>query len=113
MTLSPSFAKNPDLDSWLQIHADGRVTVFTGKVELGQKLKTAFAVIAAEELDVDPGRITVRTAETGAVGTTLTRTASPGNTPRARCEMLTSNGCAETIIGRAPAHAVANNVGLR
>ena len=66
MTLSPSFNKNPDLDSWLQIHADGRVTVFTGKVELGQKLKTAFAVIAAEELDVDPGRITVRTAETGA-----------------------------------------------
>ena len=66
MTLSPSFAKNPDLDSWLQIHADGQVTVFTGKVELGQRLKTAFAVIAAEELDVDPGRITVRTAETGA-----------------------------------------------
>jgi len=65
MTLSPSFAKTPELDSWLQIHADGRITVSTGKVELGQKLKTAFAVIAAEELDVDPGRITVRTAETG------------------------------------------------
>jgi CO/xanthine dehydrogenase Mo-binding subunit len=66
MTLSPSLANNPDLDSWLQIHGDGRITVRTGKVELGQKLKTAFAVIAAEELDVDPGRITVRTAETGA-----------------------------------------------
>lgn len=65
MTLSPSIVKNPDLDSWLQIHADGRVTVRTGKAELGQKLKTAFAVIAAEELDVDLGRITVRTAETG------------------------------------------------
>ncbi len=65
MTLSPSIAKNPDLDSWLQIHADGRVTVRTGKAELGQKLKTAFAVIAAEELDVDLGRVTVCTAETG------------------------------------------------
>ena len=64
MKLSSSFTKNPNLDSWLKIHADGRVTVSTGKVELGQKLKTAFAVIAAEELDVDLGRITVRTAET-------------------------------------------------
>jgi CO/xanthine dehydrogenase Mo-binding subunit len=64
MTLSASFAKNPELDSWLQIHGDGRITVCTGKVELGQKLKTAFTVIAAEELDVDPGRITVRTAAT-------------------------------------------------
>ncbi|MHC4816326.1 MAG: molybdopterin cofactor-binding domain-containing protein, partial [Planctomycetota bacterium] len=65
MTLSASFANNPELDAWLQIHGDGRITVRTGKVELGQKLKTAFAVIAAEELDVDPGRITVRTAATG------------------------------------------------
>jgi nicotinate dehydrogenase subunit B len=65
MTLSPSLANNPELDSWLRIHTDGRITVYTGKVELGQKLTTAFAVIAAEELDVDPGRITVRTAETG------------------------------------------------
>jgi len=64
MTLSSSFTKNPDLDSWLQIHADGWVTVFTGKVELGQKLKTAFAVIAAEELDVEFSRITIRTADT-------------------------------------------------
>jgi CO/xanthine dehydrogenase Mo-binding subunit len=65
MTLSASFANNPELDAWLQIHGDGRITVRTGKVELGQKLTTAFTVIAAEELDVDPGRITVRTAATG------------------------------------------------
>jgi CO/xanthine dehydrogenase Mo-binding subunit len=66
MTLSPSFNKNPGLDGWLQFHADGEVTVFTGKVEMGQKLTTAFAVIAAEELDVDIGRITICTAETDA-----------------------------------------------
>ena len=64
MTLSSSFSNNPDLDSWLHIHADGRVTVYTGKVEIGQKLTTAFAVIAAEELDVDLDRITVQTADT-------------------------------------------------
>ncbi len=64
MTLSGSFANNPNLDQWLQIHADGRITVNTGKVEIGQKLTTAFAVIAAEELDVDLDRITVQTADT-------------------------------------------------
>jgi len=66
MTLSPSFNDNPGLDQWLQFHADGEVTVYTGKVEMGQKLATAFAVIAAEELDVDIGRITICTAETDA-----------------------------------------------
>ena len=64
MTLSSSFGNNPDLDSWLQFHRDGRITVSTGKVELGQKLTTALSVIVAEELDVDPGRITVLTADT-------------------------------------------------
>jgi CO/xanthine dehydrogenase Mo-binding subunit len=65
MTLSGSFEKTPGLDQWLCIHADGRITMRTGKVELGQKIITALAVIAAEELDVDPGRITVRAADTG------------------------------------------------
>ncbi len=64
MTLSSSLDNNPDLDSWLQFHTDGRITVYTGKVELGQKLITALTVIVAEELDVDPGRITVLTADT-------------------------------------------------
>jgi len=64
MTLSGSLDNNPGLDTWLHIHADGRVTLRTGKVELGQKIKSALAVIAAEELDVDFGRITVVDADT-------------------------------------------------
>ena len=40
------------LDSWLAIDRDGRVTVFTGKVDLGTGVKTALAQMAAEELDV-------------------------------------------------------------
>ena len=42
----------PTLDAWLRIDADGGVTVFTGKVEIGQGALTALAQIAAEELDV-------------------------------------------------------------
>lgn len=44
--------KAPFLDSWIRIGADGRVTVFTGKCELGQGAKTALRQVAAEELSV-------------------------------------------------------------
>jgi nicotinate dehydrogenase subunit B len=40
------------LDSWLAIAQDSQVTVFTGKLELGMGVSTAFAQIVAEELDV-------------------------------------------------------------
>jgi len=52
------------LDAWIKINADGTVTVFTGKVELGQGAKTALAQIAAEELDVALGRVELITADT-------------------------------------------------
>ncbi len=64
MKLSASLENNPDIDSWLQFHSDGKITVNTGKAELGQKLIAAFTVIVAEELDVDPARISVITAST-------------------------------------------------
>jgi CO/xanthine dehydrogenase Mo-binding subunit/aerobic-type carbon monoxide dehydrogenase small subunit (CoxS/CutS family) len=59
-----SLLKNPELDSWIRINTDGTVTVLTGKVELGQGIKTALAQIAAEELDVHLGRIRVATVDT-------------------------------------------------
>ncbi len=34
--LPGSLAQSPYLDSWLRIDADGRITAFTGKAELGQ-----------------------------------------------------------------------------
>jgi nicotinate dehydrogenase subunit B len=42
----------PKLDAWLRIDSEGKITVFTGKVEIGQGLLTALGQIAAEELDV-------------------------------------------------------------
>ncbi len=41
-----------DLNSYLRIGEDGKVTVFSGKVELGQSNTTALAQMAAEELGV-------------------------------------------------------------
>ncbi len=62
--LPGSLNNNPALDAWLRIGADGRVTVFTGKAELGQGIGTALAQIAADELDVDMARIEMITADT-------------------------------------------------
>ncbi len=68
-----SLATTPFLDSWIRIDADGSITVFTGKAELGQGFKTAFQQIAAEELDVPFESLKVVTADTG-------RTANEGYT---------------------------------
>ena len=61
----PASLKNsPYLDSWIRIDADGVITVFTGKAELGQGFKTAFQQIAAEELNVPFASLKVVTADT-------------------------------------------------
>ncbi len=62
--LPGSLEKSPWLDSWIRIDPDGKVTVFSGKVELGQGIKTALLQVAAEELVVKPARITLVTADT-------------------------------------------------
>jgi nicotinate dehydrogenase subunit B len=71
--LPGSLEKLPWLDGWIRIDPDGKVTVFSGKVELGQGIKTALLQVAAEELVVNPARITLVTADTD-------RTANEGYT---------------------------------
>ncbi|MGB3660168.1 MAG: molybdopterin cofactor-binding domain-containing protein, partial [Pseudolabrys sp.] len=55
---------NPVLDRWVTFPSAGKVTVLTGRVELGQGVLTAMAQIAADELDVAMGRITIRSGDT-------------------------------------------------
>jgi nicotinate dehydrogenase subunit B len=62
--LPPSLAANPTLSSWLQISAEGHVVVSPGKVEIGQGIVTALAQIAADELDIDMGRVRLVRAST-------------------------------------------------
>lgn len=56
--------QNPQLDDWLRFNDDQTLTVFTGKVEIGQGLRSALAQIVAEELDIDMQRIRVQMADT-------------------------------------------------
>ena len=62
--LPGSLENNRRLDAWIRIDPEGTVTVFTGKVELGQGAVTALAQIAAEELDVAFSRISMVSGDT-------------------------------------------------
>ncbi len=62
--LPPLLQQNPLLDQWVRFAAPGRVTVSTGRVEIGQGVLTAMRQIAAEELDIAPERILLQTGDT-------------------------------------------------
>ncbi|MFK7923072.1 MAG: molybdopterin cofactor-binding domain-containing protein [Bacteroidia bacterium] len=77
-TSSPTFAKpvviaelpaglrnHPRINAWLEVLADGRVRIFSGKVELGQGISIAIKQVAAEELGMDLEQVEVVLAETG------------------------------------------------
>ena len=61
--LPGSLRTTPMLDAWIRIDATG-ITVFTGKAELGQGIKTALLQVAAEELCVEPRQVKFITADT-------------------------------------------------
>src|SRR5438093_11010713 len=50
-------ASSNQVDGWLSISADGNVTAFTGKCELGHGLYTAQTQLVAEELSVPLNRV--------------------------------------------------------
>lgn len=51
----------------VRVGRSGRVSVYTGAMEMGQGTKTSLAQICAEHLGVPPGEITVVAGDTGAV----------------------------------------------
>src|SRR5438552_5460985 len=53
-----------ELSSWLHIGEDGQVTVFTGKVEVGQNIRTSLTQVVAEELRVPISSIRMTMADT-------------------------------------------------
>jgi len=75
-------AGSRQLDGWLAIKADGSVTAFTGKCELGHGLYTAQTQLVAEELCVPFSRVTLvqcDTALTPDQGTTSGAQSHPTN----------------------------------
>ena len=64
IVLTGSLLQATDLDSWVRMDPENTITIFTGKVDYGQGIKTSFAQIAADELDVSMDRIKVTMADT-------------------------------------------------
>ena len=57
LTLPANIVSNPTLSMWLRFDHLPKVTVCSGKVELGQGIQTALQQIAADELGVDLDQI--------------------------------------------------------
>jgi nicotinate dehydrogenase subunit B len=75
-------AGSNQLDSWIAIAADGSVTAYTGKCELGHGLYTAQMQLIAEELGVSVGRVKLIQCDTGLTpdqGTTSGAQSHPTN----------------------------------
>src|SRR6195952_1098514 len=89
--LPPSLAANPTLSSWVRFSPQGHVLVSPGKVEIGQGIVTALAQIAADELDLEIGRVRMVRATTAG---------SPN-------EGVTSGSLSVQQSGRAVRHACA------
>ena len=73
-----------DLTSWIHIDRDGHVTAFTGKVEIGQNIRTSLTQVVADELRVPVSSISMVMADTdltpfdqGTFGSRTTPTMAP------------------------------------
>ncbi len=62
--LPRSIQRHPEIDSWVQVLADNRIRIFSGKVELGQGIGIVLKQVAAEELGADLEQIEVVLADT-------------------------------------------------
>jgi CO/xanthine dehydrogenase Mo-binding subunit len=91
------------LDSWIAIGADGKVTAYTGKCELGQGLHTAQTQLIAEELSVPFDRVTLLQCDTGVTpdqGTTSGAQSHPANFNQANLALAGATA-REVLIQRA------------
>jgi nicotinate dehydrogenase subunit B len=93
-----------ELAAWLHIDENGRVTAYTGKVEIGQNIRTSLAQTIADELRVPLAAITMVMADTDLTpydaGTFGSQT-----TPRMAPQLARASATArEMLIGLATAH---------
>ena len=76
-----------EIGAWLHIGEDSTITVYTGKVEIGQNIRTSLTQVVAEELRVPTGRIQLVMADTARTpfdgGTAGSRT-TPAMAPQLR-----------------------------
>ncbi len=108
-----------DISAWLHIGEDGRVTVFTGKVEMGQNIRTSLAQQVAEELRVPIESIRIVMGDTdlvpwdaGTFGSRTTPTMGPQlrRAAAAAREQLVDLAAGRWKADRAVLHAAAGRI---
>ena len=98
-----SLLANPELDQWIALRG-GRVTIRTGKAELGQGIRTAVVAVAADELGIDPALIDV---EGPATGTSPNERITAGSGSIEQSAMAVRQACAHArlaLLARAAEH---------
>jgi isoquinoline 1-oxidoreductase len=108
-----------DLASWIHIGADGRVTACTGKVEIGQNVRTSLTQVIADELRVPLTSVAFVMADTdltpfdqGTFGSRTTPTMAPqlARAAAAARETLIDLAAAQWQVERAALKAEAGRV---
>jgi xanthine dehydrogenase YagR molybdenum-binding subunit len=77
------FARDQGMSAEVRVHRDGSVEVFHGAQDIGTGLRTALAIVVAEELGLHPKDVTVRVGDTrfppgpSSGGSVTTNTSAP------------------------------------
>jgi CO/xanthine dehydrogenase Mo-binding subunit len=99
----------PELAAWLHIDEAGRVTACTGKVEIGQNIRTSLSQVVADELRVPLSSVTLLMGDTdktpfdmGTFGSRTTPTMAPqmARAAAAAREMLIDQAAGKWQLGR-------------
>ena len=92
-----------NLEERIRIEPDGSVTAFSGKIEFGQGIRTAFAQLVANELDVPVERVRVVLGDTAQVPFDFGTFGSNSVAQEAPALRLAAAFARRTLIGRASA----------
>ncbi|HEY6273556.1 MAG TPA: molybdopterin cofactor-binding domain-containing protein [Terriglobales bacterium] len=86
-----------DVASWLHVGADEKITVFTGKVEMGQNIRTSLAQQVAEELRAPMDSISLIMGDTSLTPFDL-GTFGSRSTPQMGTQLRKASACARELL---------------
>jgi isoquinoline 1-oxidoreductase len=86
-----------EIGAWLHVGEDSAITVYTGKVELGQNIRTSLTQVVAEELRTPPERIRLVMADT-ALTPFDAGTFGSGTTPRMASQLRRVAAAARDVL---------------
>ncbi|HEU5097771.1 MAG TPA: molybdopterin cofactor-binding domain-containing protein, partial [Roseiflexaceae bacterium] len=110
---SLSDPEGPAIGDWLQFGRDGTVVVYTGKVEVGQNIRTSLAQAVAEELRLPISAIRLVMADTGCTPYDMGTVGSRSTPVMARHLHLVAATARELLLDRAAEHWQVIRTGLR